>query len=145
VGEVASTGVHGANRLASNSRSRRWSADRAARAVAAERGTARWYPPTFAALAADTDDDAAYDEVRGTMRRVMTHDVGVRRSEVSLLRAERVLAGLVATTPESAWRTRNQLLVAELITRAALGRRESRGGHARVDFPDHALVVGGRR
>jgi L-aspartate oxidase len=146
VGEVASTGVHGANRLASNSLLEALVfADRAARAVAAERGTARWYPPTFAALAADTDDDAGYDEVRGTMRRVMTHDVGVRRSEVSLLRAERVLAGLVATTPASAWRTRNQLLVAELITHAALGRRESRGGHARVDFPDHAVVVGGRR
>ena len=54
--------------------------------------------------------------------------------------AERVLAELVATTPAAAWRTRNQLLVARLITRAALGRRESRGGHARVDFPEHAVA-----
>jgi L-aspartate oxidase len=66
--------------------------------------------------------------------------VGVQRSEESLLRAGQALAALVATTPESAWRTRNQLLVAELIARAALGRRESRGGHARVDFPERALA-----
>jgi succinate dehydrogenase/fumarate reductase flavoprotein subunit len=70
----------------------------------------------------------------------MSDDVGVRRSEVSLLRAEGALAELVATTPESAWRTRNQLLVALLITGAALQRRESRGGHSRVDFPERALA-----
>ena len=153
VGEVACTGVHGANRLASNSLLEAMVfADRAARAVAAERGAARRSSRTFATApageagaGAGADDDAAYETVRGTMRRVMSHDVGVRRSEASLLRAERVLAELVAATPVSAWRTRNQLLVAELITRAALGRRESRGGHARVDFPDHALVVGGHR
>jgi succinate dehydrogenase/fumarate reductase flavoprotein subunit len=37
--------------------------------------------------------------------------------------------------PEDAWRTRNQLLVARLITAAARRRRESRGGHRRLDFP----------
>jgi L-aspartate oxidase len=143
VGEVASTGVHGANRLASNSLLEALVfADRAARALVAQRGKGRWRPAAFAAGPADANDDAAYEGVRATMRRVMSQDVGVRRSEASLLRAERVLAELVAATPASAWRTRNQLLVAELITRAALGRRESRGGHARVDFPDHALVVG---
>jgi L-aspartate oxidase len=141
VGEVASTGVHGANRLGSNSLLEALVfADRAARALAAQRGSVRSVPSAFAAGLPDANDDAAYEAVRSTMRRVMSEDVGVRRSETSLERAERVLADLTVTTPESAWRTRNQLLVAQLITRAALRRRESRGGHARVDFPEHALA-----
>jgi L-aspartate oxidase len=137
VGEVACTGVHGANRLASNSLLEALVfADRAARALAAERGATRWSPHSFAADPVDVNADAAYETVRSTMRRVMSEDVGVQRSEASLLRAARALAGLAATTPGSAWRTRNQLLVARIITHAALRRRESRGGHARVDFPE---------
>jgi L-aspartate oxidase len=69
------------------------------------------------------------------MRVVMTADVGVVRTEASLLRAERVLDGLLARTDPGDWRTRNQLLVAGLITRAARRRRESRGGHRRADYP----------
>jgi len=143
VGEAACTGVHGANRLASNSLLEALVfADRAARALAAERGKVRRYSPSFAAGSPDSNDDAACETIRSTMRCVMSEDVGVQRSETSLLRAERALAELAEVTPASAWRTRNQLLVAQLITRAALQRRESRGGHARVDFPDHALAVG---
>jgi L-aspartate oxidase len=141
VGEVASTGVHGANRLASNSLLEALVfADRAARALAAARDTLPSHAPALVASPPDSHDDAAYEAVRSTMRRVMSDDVGVRRSEASLLRAERTLAGLAASTPQSAWRTRNQLLVSLIITRAALRRRESRGGHARVDFPEHALA-----
>ena len=40
---------------------------------------------------------------------------------------------------EGAWRTRNQLLVASLITQAARRRRESRGGHRRLDYPPPGL------
>jgi L-aspartate oxidase len=146
VGEVACTGVHGANRLASNSLLEALVfADRAARALAAERAGVRGHAPSFAAEPADANHDTACETVRSTMRHVMSEDVGVRRSEVSLLRAEDALAELVATTPESAWRTRNQLLVAQLITGAALQRRESRGGHSRVDFPERALAIGTRR
>jgi L-aspartate oxidase len=141
VGEVASTGVHGANRLASNSLLEALVfADRAARALAAERAGVRGRAPSCAAEPADSECDAGCETVRSTMRHVMSDDVGVRRSEVSLLRAENALTRLVARTPESAWRTRNQLLVAQLITRAALQRRESRGGHSRVDFPERALA-----
>jgi L-aspartate oxidase len=141
VGEVASTGVHGANRLASNSLLEALVfADRAARALAAARDNLPSRAPALVASPPGSNDDAAYEAVRSTMRRVMSDDVGVRRSEASLLRAERTLAGLAASTPQSAWRTQNQLLVSLIITRAALRRRESRGGHARVDFPEHALA-----
>jgi L-aspartate oxidase len=131
--------VHGANRLASNSLLEALVfADRAARALMTERAGARSRSTSFAAGPLDWECDATCDGIRNAMRRVMSDDVGVRRSETSLQEAERVLAELVATTPAPAWRTRNQLLVARLITGAALGRRESRGGHARVDFPEHA-------
>jgi succinate dehydrogenase/fumarate reductase flavoprotein subunit len=69
------------------------------------------------------------------MRTLMTANVGVQRSESSLLLAEQELERLTRATPRDAWRTQNQLLVAGLITQAARGRRESRGGHRRTDYP----------
>jgi len=143
VGEVACTGVHGANRLASNSLLEALVfADRVAGALATERRmeTAGAAPGLSAELLT-ADAEARCQEIRQTMRRVMTTDVGVQRSEASLSRAERTLAELQAAAPRSAWRTRNQLLVARLIAAAALRRRESRGGHARVDFPPRGRAV----
>lgn len=141
VGEVASTGVHGANRLGSNSLLEALVfADRAGRALAAERGTA--VPIGHVPSSPPGDEDAACKPLLDTMRRVMTDDVGVERSEESLVRAEQALARLAAAAPPLAWRTQNQLLVARLIARAALERRESRGGHARLDFPAQARAVG---
>jgi L-aspartate oxidase len=72
------------------------------------------------------------------MRNLMTADVGLQRSEASLLHAERELGRLIRATPAAAWRTHNQLLVASLITRAARLRRESLGGHRRTDYPPTA-------
>jgi L-aspartate oxidase len=69
------------------------------------------------------------------MRETMTTDVGLVRTEDGLRNAERVLRQLTRQGADSAWRTHNQLLVARLITHAALSRRESRGGHRRLDFP----------
>jgi aspartate oxidase len=65
----------------------------------------------------------------------MTADVGLQRSERSLLRAEGALAALTLRLPPAEWRTENQLLVATLITQAARRRRESLGGHRRLDYP----------
>jgi aspartate oxidase len=73
------------------------------------------------------------------MRNLMTANVGMQRSESSLLHAERELERLTRATPPAAWRTHNQLLVAGLITHAARGRRESRGGHRRTDYPPDSL------
>ncbi len=73
------------------------------------------------------------------MRELMTANVGVQRTEASLLQAEQELARLTRETPAAAWRTHNQLLVATLITQAARRRRESRGGHRRLDYPPAAL------
>jgi aspartate oxidase len=69
------------------------------------------------------------------MRELMTANVGLQRSESSLLHAEQELARLTSAAPAEAWRTHNQLMVATLITTAARRRRESRGGHRRTDYP----------
>jgi L-aspartate oxidase len=141
VGEVASTGVHGANRLASNSLLEGLVfADRAGHALSDETTDSDAPPVTLPGgpIQQETGADTACEEIRETMRRLMTDDVGVQRTEESLLHAEQELGRLTRETPADAWRTRNQLLVATLITQAARRRRESRGGHRRLDYPPKA-------
>jgi L-aspartate oxidase len=143
VGEVASTGVHGANRLASNSLLEGLVfADRAGRSVTAAGPAVIPDASKVSAPGAGTPDtgaDEACGEIRREMRELMSAYVGVQRTESSLLHAEQALDGLTRATPPDAWRTANQLLVARLITEAARRRRESRGGHRRLDYPPAAL------
>ncbi|HEX6104303.1 MAG TPA: FAD-binding protein, partial [Gemmatimonadales bacterium] len=141
VGEVASTGVHGANRLASNSLLEGLVfADRVGRAVATtlRQGAADLPPLPPVVSPPDGHADESCEPIRREMRETMTADVGLHRSEASLLRAEQQLVRLTAAAPPAAWRTHNQLLVARLITGAARRRRESRGGHRRLDYPPAA-------
>jgi L-aspartate oxidase len=168
VGEVACTGVHGANRLASNSLLEGLVfADRVARALVADGGDWGSDPAlisgpvpagrsaAYADLWRDADrmeqvpafpeaDPAAPDTrsadeacagLRREMQQILTNDVGMVRTEVGLQRAKRALARLAHQAPPAAWRTANQMLVARLIAHAALRRRESRGGHRRLDYP----------
>ncbi len=137
VGEVARTGVHGANRLASNSLLEGLVfADRAGRALARTlRSTPSSVRTAESPTVQDSGADTACEAIRDEMRGVMTANVGLQRSESSLLHAERELDRLTQAVPAAAWRTHNQLLVAGLITRAARRRRESRGGHRRTDYP----------
>src|SRR4051812_20886204 len=141
VGEVARTGVHGANRLASNSLLEGLVfADRTGRSLAGTlRSKISAVAPSSSETVRDSGADPRYESVRKEMQTLMTANVGVQRSEASLLLAERELERLTAATPREAWRTHNQLLVANLITRAARGRRESRGGHRRTDYPPDSL------
>jgi L-aspartate oxidase len=143
VGEVASTGVHGANRLASNSLLEGLVfADRAGRSVTVAGPAVIPDPADVSAPGAGTPDtgaDEASAGIRREMRELMSAHVGVQRTESSLLHAEQALDGLTRATPPGAWRTENQLMVARLITEAARRRRESRGGHRRLDYPPAAL------
>src|SRR5215210_1326910 len=137
VGEVARTGVHGANRLASNSLLEGLVfADRAGRALArALRSRAGELPMKPRSLIEENGADEHSEETRTAMRQLMTAHVGLQRSEASLLHAEQELARLTNATAADAWRTHNQLMVGTLITSAARRRRESRGGHRRTDYP----------
>lgn len=140
VGEVARTGVHGANRLASNSLLEGLVfADRAARALADSAPRRLGDSPSGRAVP-DTDADLRAAPTRRKMRETMTAYVGLQRTEASLARAHQVLQELEEETPASAWRTRHQLLVCRLIVRHATQHRESRGGHLRLDYPPVAAV-----
>jgi L-aspartate oxidase len=131
-GEVASTGAHGANRLASNSLLE--AAVYAAR-IAEDIG-GQSLPATAAVAAALGTETAVDDAVRAqAMRKLMSSHVGVVRSGDGLRLALRKIAELerdAARLPQ----LRNMATAALLITAAALRRTESRGGHYRSDFPN---------
>jgi L-aspartate oxidase len=124
VGECAATGVHGANRLASNSLLEAAAfGRRTGRAAAQARAVlGPTLPPRPAADLSPADLDI--------LRRTMSAEAGVVRDAAGLRRALTVLDRLDARTPDAP-----PLVAARLIVEAALARRESRGGHYRADFP----------
>jgi L-aspartate oxidase len=139
-GEVACTGVHGANRLASNSLLEGLVfGARAGRAAARDCTGARVQSTTnVESEEASAREDAARANaaalaVRKRVLRLMWERVGILRSRASLQRAlaefEQIARAPLRPAP------RNFLTVATLIARSALWREESRGGHFRVDFP----------
>ena len=133
-GEVAATGAHGANRLASNSLLEALVfGARVAEDVAAQ--PAR--PRPLARVEASAVEWAAPgsdSELALAVRRLMWEEVGLARDARGLSRALAELERLAARgtlDPEA----RNLLTVARLVATAALARRESRGGHFRADHP----------
>lgn len=141
VGECANTGVHGANRLASNSLLEGLVfADRAGREIHTDLHDSPRPPASLSPVPTDVDsgadDSPAALALLARMRSILTREVGVLRTEPGLAEAELALADLLTRAPAGAWHASDQLRVAALIARAARGRRESRGGHRRADFPN---------
>ena len=140
VGEVACTGLHGANRLASNSLLEGLVyGGRVAEAidgdvVAPVSDADDWQSPVSADLS-DAADAEAYN--RSDLQALMWESVGLRRTAAGLREALDTLRGW--RTPEitdaKATEDANLLLVARAVTASALRRTESRGGHFRADFP----------
>jgi L-aspartate oxidase len=117
-GEAACTGVHGANRLASNSLLEGVVfGARAGRAMREERGHG----------APRRNAPAEPVECGPDVRRIAWEECGIVRDREGLLKACRLLEGRPG---------RNEALVAWLIARCALAREESRGAHFRTDFPE---------
>ena len=135
-GEVACTGVHGANRLASNSLLEGLVFGARAGAAALEDEGNRTLTQTQAGEPVDiTPVDWLLDpQIRYQVQEVMWQRVGLIREASDLKRAEVELVSL-SDRPTNL-RTRNFVTLALLMTRAALWREESRGGHFRSDFPE---------
>ncbi len=132
-GEVACTGLHGANRLASNSLLEGLAT---AHAVARDIRASEPKPPHIAAVEIPPDalhlerrDDV---DVRSRIRDLMSSCVGVTRHQPDMERARERL-NVLATSSIIVF---NLLTAARLITAAALARTESRGSHYRTDYPD---------
>ncbi len=133
-GEAACSGVHGANRLASNSLLEGLVFSRRIAAVLGEELRA-WSEP-----APDRRTPGAVDgAVRGPLQETMTARAGVLRSAAGLLDAGLRLAGLAGRDASEvaveAWEATNLLTVSTALTRAALAREETRGSHWREDHP----------
>jgi L-aspartate oxidase len=161
-GETACTGVHGANRLASNSLleglvfAERIASDLATRGVPGGR-------PPEAAQPLPPEGDPVPDRRRAglldpsiirPLQQLMSARAGVLRSGEGLLAAVAGLAALGEQTTDKpgaeAWEATNLHLVASGIVGAALAREETRGSHWREDFPEprdawrgHVLVSAG--
>lgn len=160
-GEVACTGVHGANRLASNSLleglvyAERIAADIAA--LHAEKALPALYAAVLVPVPAPAPvahpDTPAHPllppEARFAIQRVMTEGAGVLRSADSLSEAAARLArihaeaagalaedGKTAEPGVDTWETTNLLCVARVLVAAAQRREETRGCHWREDRPD---------
>jgi L-aspartate oxidase len=139
-GEVACTGVHGANRLASNSLLEGLVfGARAGRAAAADRphGSHAAHHAEAVRAGGDELDERRTGEiafaVRKRVRRLMWERVGILRSREGLQRALKEFEQISQAPLTRA--SRNFLSVATLIARAALWREESRGAHYRSDYP----------
>jgi L-aspartate oxidase len=135
-GEVAATGVHGANRLASNSLLEGLVFGARAAAAMADDATA---PAPASAPAGPSGAVTGAD--RDEIRRRAWESLGVVRSREGLSGLERFLdsarsASQAAPRDRSAAETRNLADVARAMARCAVFREESRGAHFRSDFPE---------
>ncbi|MEO8175867.1 MAG: L-aspartate oxidase [Sphingomicrobium sp.] len=148
-GEVTQSGLHGANRLASNSLLECLVFGQAA----ARHIVASWDqlspPPAIKgwdeSRVTDSDEEVVIQQIWGEIRRFMWNFVGIVRTTKRLERAKRRIDMLRAevgeyyrnfrVTPDLI-ELRNLLEVADLIVRSALSRHESRGLHYTLDYPD---------
>ncbi|WP_282022414.1 L-aspartate oxidase [Ruegeria faecimaris] len=141
-GEASSTGLHGANRLASNGLLEALVYAR----ICAE-GIARTLPTPSATPPLEItfqdggtpSDPAAVPELRQTMTRY----VGVIRDRKGLIKALGIIARLEAANSDNP-SFLNMCATATLIAAGALAREESRGAHERSDFPDPSAGPGKR-
>ena len=139
VGECASTGLHGANRLASNSLLEALVfAHRAAQQLrtdwplmGGEGGVVNVLPESSTAHLRESSTAHLPEPALQLLRERMSRDAGLVRSAEGLQGLLDFIAGLAATYGEA-----NPLVAARLVATAALQRQESRGGHYRSDYPE---------
>ena len=148
-GEVAHTGLHGANRLASNSLLEGLVFGHRAAGVASEEPAPRTQgedvPPWDPGSAVDPNEAVLVTHNWEEVRRLMWNYVGIVRTDKRLMRARRRLDLLREEIRDYYWRfkvtrdvieLRNIADVAHLIVECASRRKESRGLHYNLDYPN---------
>lgn len=149
IGETSFSGLHGANRLASNSLLECFVYARAAAAdivAHLEQAPAPQELPAWdASQVTDSDEDIIIAHNWDELRRFMWDYVGIVRTNKRLMRAQHRITLLLAEIDEfySNYKVsrdlielRNLALVAELMIRSAMQRKESRGLHYTLDYPN---------
>lgn len=147
-GEVTATGLHGANRLASNSLLEGLVFGLRAGRAASEQASG--LPDSFRAVPLVSDwpppdrelEELDIGDVGNSLNALMWRNAGIQRNAEELAQAqkqlsfwERYVSQLEFGTPQG-WELQNQLLIARSMVAAASERTESRGVHARSDFPN---------
>ncbi|MDX1733013.1 MAG: L-aspartate oxidase [Halioglobus sp.] len=149
VGEASCTGLHGANRMASNSLLEcvvfAASAARHIRDTLPDTAPPKEAPPWDESQVTDSDEDVVISHNWDEVRRFMWDYVGIVRTNKRLQRAQHRIQLLQAEIAEyygnykvsnDLLELRNLAMVAELMIRCAISRRESRGLHYTLDYPD---------
>lgn len=157
IGEVACTGLHGANRLASNSLLECLVFAQSAAAYIVAQGSApplsTTLPPWDESRVTDSDEQVVVSHNREELRRFMWDYVGIVRTNKRLQRAKRRIDLLQNEIQEyygnfritcDLLELRNLATVAELIIDSALARRESRGLHYTLDHPERDPALDGK-
>lgn len=154
IGECSSTGLHGANRLASNSL---LECVVCAHELANFLSFSNLVPPqkidetVMATINKYTqplsDENFDIPELVSELKNLMWNNVGILRTEESLLKALDMIYDLkrrfrrsVKCLNKEEYELRNMICVAQLIVKSALNRKESRGAHYRLDYPNHTEV-----
>ncbi|MCC7406468.1 MAG: L-aspartate oxidase [Phycisphaeraceae bacterium] len=143
-GEVSCTGLHGANRLASNSLLEGLICGKLAGKACAEMIDGQ--PPGPVKIVSDLHESGRAEldlsDVRSSLRSVMWREVGINRDGRRLGEVQEMFDFWARYTLDKifddrhGWEVQNLLLVGALIARAALWRQESRGTHFRPDCPE---------
>ncbi|HID31791.1 MAG TPA: FAD-binding protein, partial [bacterium (Candidatus Stahlbacteria)] len=136
-GEVAMTGVHGANRLASNSLLEAIVFSKRAAQMAGELEDFRFSPPQFHI----GDEIPNYEQCFIRLKEIMSGNVGIvrnlddlKKARGEILKMVRNIFGKNPSNPK-AWEVKNMIITGFLITESALRRKESRGLHFLEDYP----------